>query len=242
MYKFIEWLDLRESMDLYVSGFEYPQETETLLDLCHYLFRNVIDRFWQKMTPEQQARFRNQGRAIETISPDTSSSDAFGSTGIINFYMGGIDPALRPKMLQGVKYYLDELGVKYGPFKEESDGSDIRVVRIPILHNEPKKHDMPAKLNMANANAHLIFGQLLGFPDEGGSYSFSARDVMVKIDGALKELDIQKAARPTTVEKGKGATVYSMGLSADDIKMRLGKIREIAKWAIEKGYDQLYVA
>ena len=98
-------------------------------------------------------------------------------------------------------------------------------------------------LNLSNANAHLIFGQLLGFPGEEGGYSnISAADLYRKIEELERDqIDIH-ARDPYSQQRPGGAMMHFGGLSSEDIMLRLEQIKKIAQWALHNHYDTLYVA
>ena len=97
-------------------------------------------------------------------------------------------------------------------------------------------------LNLANANARLIFGELLGFPgDEGGYSDISPADLYRKIEELERhQLDIH-ARDAYTMKPKNGPTMMHGGLSSEDISSRLEQIKQIAKWALDNHYDQIYV-
>ena len=243
MKTFIEWLQqLNESMSVYVSGHEYHQDINNLDDLAEQLKQKVLYVAWNKLPPDQQQAVQAGGSVQHgMLIPDGSYYNSEKQE-VLNFYTAGWGKMI-PNLIQGIKYYLDELGVKYGEFKAEKSGMfNSEVVRIPILQWSKSKN-APPLLNLANANARLIFGELLGFPgDEGGYSDISPADLYRKIEELERhQLDIH-ARDAYTMKPKNGPTMMHGGLSSEDISSRLEQIKQIAKWALANHYDQIYVA
>ena len=246
MMNFKEWFNLfAESMDVMVSDYTYPEKIGTLGDISHYLERRLYPLI-EKFSSEEMDNWK-KNRPMELVTSD-GDSDYFGESGTLNFYTNGIPEEKIDNFIAAIKYNLDESKIKYGSFKKEShlpssEFSGTRVVRIPILQSLKKHEDQPPELNLANANAYLIFSDLLGYKGQDGFYSVPARDVIVRIDSYLKKIDIQRVAREPSVEKGeKGATLIDAGYSEEQIERKLDQIRKIAKWAIDHDYENLHVS
>jgi len=242
MKTFMEWLQqINESMSIYVSGHDYQDDINDLDDLANQLKRKVLYPALDKLSPEQQKAVQAGGAMQhQMLIPDGSYYSDHEE--VLNFYTAGWGEMI-PKLIQGMKYFMDELGVKYGKFKVEKSGMfGSEVIRIPILQ-WAKSKNTPPLLNMTNANARLIFGELLGFPgDEGGYSDISPADLYRKIEDLEKhQLDIHARDAYTTQYKG-GATIHHGGLSSEDISIRLEQIKKIAKWALDNHYGQIYVA
>jgi len=240
MRTFLEWLQqINESMSIYVSGHPYHDDINDLDDLANLLKRKVLYPAWDKLPPEAQEAVRSGGSGQHMmLTPDGSYYN--NQEEILNFYTTGWGEMI-PRLVQGMKYFMDELGVKYGEFKVENSGMfGGEVVRIPIL-KWSKSANTPPLLNMSNANAHLIFGELLKFSGEEGAYSISSADLYRKIEELEKhQLDLH-ARDDYSVQKN-GSTNYHFGLSSGDILSRLEQIKKIAKWALNNHYDQIHVA
>jgi hypothetical protein len=243
MQRFREWFYLNESMNVYVQGHDYHNDINDLSDLAEIVKRKVLDPAWTKLTPEQQEAVRKGGSSSHfMITPD---GDYYSNTKnqTLNFYTTGWESIL-PNLIAGIKYFLDEMKVKYGPFRNEKSGMfGGNVVRIPILQFATTKNS-PPMINLSNTNARLIFGELLGFPgNESGFSNISPADLYRKIEMLEKEqIDIH--ARDTYTQQNKnnkGPVIHHMGLSSEDIAQRLEPIKAIAKWALENHFDSIYV-
>jgi len=239
IFGFTEWLN--ESMSIYVSGHEYHNDINGLDDLAEQLKRKVLYKAWDKLPPEKQKEVQDGGAMHHGMLTPDGSYYGEGKE-VLNFYTAGWGELI-PTLVQGIKYFLDELHVKYGPFKVEKSGMfGSEVMRIPIL-SWKQTENTPPLLNMSNTNAHLIFGELLGFPGEEGGYSdISPADLYRKIEELEKhQLDIH-AREPYSTKQKTGPTVHYGGLSSEDIAARLEQVKRVAKWALDNHFDSIYVA
>lgn len=146
------------------------------------------------------------------------------------------------------------------------------VIRIPITeNNHVGQYKGPIELNMANRNAYHIFKNVLQFEPEdesGSSFSFTSDELLERIEALAKDQGwIDKhAINPTDSDWPEderdeqdfenphdefmkqiagglgGPRMIGSGLSGDDIRHRIRIIWQIAKWAKEHGYKELYVA
>lgn len=241
MSRFKEWLHLNESMSVYVQGHDYQSDIHDLDDVANSLKKKVLYPAWDKLSEEQQEKVRKGGSTQhEMIVPD---GDYYGDgKKLINFYTAGWPKEMVSGLVQGVKYFLDEMKIKYGPFKTDKSGMfDSEVVRIPILQFGTSKNS-PALLNLSNANATLIFGDLLKFPqEESGFTNISPADLYRKIEELEKDMVDVHARDPYSSQKQGGAAFFSGGLSSEQITSRLEQIKQVAKWALDNHYDQMYV-
>jgi len=231
---------LTESMNVMVSDYTYPEKVDTLGDIGYYLTKRLHPLI-EKLSPEEMDNWK-KNRPMELVASD-GDSDYFGKSGVLNFYTNGIPKGKIDNFLEAIKYYLDEAKIKYGSLV--SDTSQLygtQVIRITILQSFVKHKDQPPELNLSNANARLVFGDLLGYEDLDSLYDVPARDVIVRIDSYLKEFDIQRVTREPNVERSEGgATFIDAGYSEEQIKMRLDQIRKIAHWAIDHDHENLHV-
>lgn len=128
------------------------------------------------------------------------------------------------------------------------DHNAVRVYRIPVIARDRNKEPRNAapELNLANATAHHIFGNLLQlhhYADEhGDGYGpMPAADLLVKIE-TLQRYHLRNATTPDTVSHGaKGATVFSQGYTEERLERILLQIANICRWAIANHYDDIVV-
>lgn len=215
MLNFKNWLN--ESMNVYVDGHGINDFPKKLLDVTYFLIkrlaRSKIDIGYGNLEPDHD-------------------SDVFSKSGILNYD----NP--NPKGVSAIKYFLDEAGIKYGPF-EEKEG----YIQIPILDIPDKKTDEPPEMNITNASADIVFGDILNYPNRGGSYSdISARDILIKI-GHMPDYQIDIHTQEPYEKKGfAGATHFHGGYDKERLTRYLTTLIKIAQWAVDHGYDKLYVA
>lgn len=242
MKTFKEWMTIAEGMSVHVSGYSWTDDIHDFDGLAYQIKRKVIETFWQKLTPDQQQAVRKSGSMNHGILTPDGSHYGREKAEIINFYTGGWPEDMVPQMVKGIKYYLDEMKVKYGAFKQEKSGMfDSGVIRIPILAWSTTK-DAPPELSLNNGNANLIFGDLLGYRGSDSSYEMSAADLYTKISNLDPDKLGIHARDPYSSKTAGGPQVFHGGLDSDGIERRLEVIKNIAKWAIEHHYDKIYVA
>lgn len=117
----------------------------------------------------------------------------------------------------------------------ENKGDIVRVIRFKVSINPNKNaKPRPPTLNMSNENAYAIL-QLLNYNPERNP-SIPAYEIIMKINLALPRT-IQEFTRETTQENN----WINMGLSLEQIQERLQKLKEIAEWTIDNGYQNITI-
>ncbi len=202
--------------------------------------RKVFYPIWEKISPEDRQKMRSIGPHDGMyITPDGAYYDNSKNL-VINFYTGNMPEDALSKAIEGIHYYLKEMNVKYGPFKNEKSAMyGASVIRIPVLQIQTTKN-VPSQLNLSNSNAFLIFHDVLGY-EESEFYDIPVTDILFKI-GNLPDYAPELHQRDPYSTKGKGAMMHYGGLAADGIKDRLAQIKNIALWAQQNGYDKLTVS
>jgi len=242
MVNFKKWL-LSETMSVYVQGYDHQEDVHNLDNITDQIRNKLIYPLFEKLDKSQQDEIIKGGSySHQMIAPD---GDYYSNpkNQVINLYLEGWSPEVAKNLISGVKYYLDEMKVKYGPFKEDTSGLfGGRVVRIPILQFDQSAS--PPLFNLSNENARIIFGDLLKFPrDEssGGYSNISVADLYRKIEELERE-HISIHSQDSYEVKTKGGALFSHhGMSTEDIMRRLEEIKKVAKWALENHYDQINV-
>ena len=113
--------------------------------------------------------------------------------------------------------------------------------RINIVLYPQQKKNEPPKLNMANGNAVQIFEGILNFPRDEWGFSMDAWQLLSRIDKII-DPQLEEFTTEDSEEVGEqGAKVYHQGKDITYFKYRLEQIREIAQWAINNGYQKIYV-
>ena len=238
MKYFNEWLQLRESMNVYIQDYDSQNDVNDLYELGDHLARKIVHPLWEKLTPEQKEAVRAGGN----LHHQTITLDGDGEQ--LSFYAAGWPEPMVKTILQAIKYYLDEMGVEYGPIKgpEQSGMFKSAVYRVPILKFSGPQ-DAPPPLNLANANARVIFSDLLKYPDnDEGFFNIDVRELLMKIQQVERDQTELHQRDPYSVTQQHGATMHMGGLSADGIEQRLAVLKQICQWAIAHHYDKIYVA
>jgi hypothetical protein len=239
MKSFREWAALQESMSVYVKGYDYRSDVNDLDDLARTLKYKLIEPIFEKLDPKTQQEIRNMGSPMHhVISPDGSHySDG---KNVINFYTGGWPQAAIDTIVKGVNYYLKEMGVNKITSKVEKSGMfKGSVVRFEI-DGFTKAQNSPPLLNLSNQNAHVIFHDVLGYEDNGSSFSIPVDDLLFKINSLSDDKAAIHAQEPYMQKSPNGATFYHGGLNASGLQDRLEQLRKIALWAKQNHYDQMY--
>lgn len=232
------------SVNVMVSGFPYPEEKETLLDLCFFIMRQLEykTRFFDSLTPEEKNTFY-QTRAPELLTPDTSSSHFDAPVGVINAYTSGI-PEDKIDMLNGqIQHILEQEGIdfettgKVEPSRLLASG----VIRYNIKRNPNAEmvRDVPPSLNLANGNARRIFEGILGFQI---GQPIDVNDLLRRI-AQVPTSRKEEFSHEGLEEGGDGmARMIEPPKEIEYYDRRLDTIREIAEWAGRHGYSTIYVA
>jgi hypothetical protein len=230
MKNFLEWLTLMETVSVYVKDYNSGEKLNNLYDLSWWLTKRL-----------QKIPAFNQATNPEVLTID--GIDVHAPTGRLNFYTAGIPKDAISKILAGIKYYLDELKVKYGPFQtDKSKLFKTEVIRIPIFHlpTQQKAGELPPEFNITNDSADYLFKGILGYSTLEELESINVRDLLQRIQN-LPEYSIKPI--PPSDQKGeKGARVINFGLDEERIKRYLETLEKLAMWAINHGYDYLTIA
>lgn len=154
---------LKESVTVSVAGAseEYP-ELDTVLNISFDLGRHALFPILNKMSPEEKANLKKSG--VPGYDMLTSDGDDYDKpTGIINFYISGLDRSHIEAALRAIKERLDDLGIKMGQLKgpEQSGAYKSEVIRIPIENNPHANAEKMPELNMTNSSFQLVFNKIL---------------------------------------------------------------------------------
>ncbi|RTK96131.1 MAG: hypothetical protein EKK64_04840 [Neisseriaceae bacterium] len=242
MNTFKNWLYLNEGMSVSVVGHSEEDVIRDLDSICNNIREKLVVPLWNKLPEESKKQIQKAGGLSSgTIVPDGS----YYETGeqVINLYTNGWPEEFVPKLLSGLKYYLDSLKIKYGPFKQEQSGLfGGDVVRVPVLSFDKTKN-VPTPLHLNNLNAKLIFSDILGFAgDESGYGEIPPEELLFKIDSYERE-KLAIHARDAFGQKTKnGPQYFQGGIDIEGIESRLQTIRSIAKWAIDNHYSGISVS
>jgi len=239
-----------ESMNFLIKDYDYDQPNN-IMKMGFIIQREVLnDIFRNKMTPEQREKFYNE-RALEIFAPDGNS--AFEQKGILNFYINGIPEEFINEILNGIKTILPKYGVKLlGIKREKSNTFNSEVIRLSL--DIPKINVAP-EMNVANGNAATLL-EFLGYDIEQGdmgSINFQTelpiRELLSRIaiaeDKLTRAFDMPDTGRTVNPEPEYGkpiqTNIYLRELGKNDLKRYLERLKGMAKYAQEKGYDTISI-
>lgn len=246
---------LNESMDMGIENFQYEDELENVLDISNYVVKKIAYDLWPKLnlTKEEEEAIGGIG---DDFTPD--GNDAFETTGIMNFYVGGYPDRVIDKILGYIKYILNERDIKVGEFKREKvkdklspeelekweitdGGESLRVIRIPIIENGSGISSNPPTVNFSNANAHKIFGEILGFENMDSFYKMNVAELLIRVDKARKSMLLRTDIPDTSQEVVKGNMYHTIN-GKEYYYSVFDNIQDFARWASVRGYQNLHVA
>lgn len=222
--------------DFYISGYNYQDRRETILDLCSYIGSKLY---------ESGVVLKSYGM----IEPDGNSYNQ--PTGVINFYVGNDkDIQKNPTpYVDKIIQILTEAGVKTGPtisntFKDYDDahpewksdrGDDldaIRVIRIPVIENNPPKQGYPPEVHWFTGAAKRVVEDIMGLSLDD---RLPVWQIANGID-SISDQQIEDVAKQMSQDK---EDWFEINENAADLKRRLQELKELAKWASDHHYMNL---
>lgn len=228
-----------ESVNVFI-----PTATETpktIYDISsHILFGTELNKFLQKNLSKEDNEYFQNNRVPELFTID-GVTDMDADEGVINFYTAGLSEDVIEKLNGFFKYYIGEYNgiLMSEPKREQSNMFKSDVIRYHVKIDDTSVENPPS-INLSNMNASLIFSKVLNYPSDiinGGS--IIANELLIKVENALdNDFVIQKAERKDEQEGNR----YMMGYSADRIRVVLGKIKEIAEYAIENNHTHIHLS
>ncbi len=239
---------LNESMTTSLSGANYEsKDLENLLGISFILGRKVLTPVFNEMSEFEKEYFQ-ANRSMEIITPD--GPDTFSPTGTLNFYTNGFSKEGVDKVIKLVKEYLPKInltlkGVR-GP--EKSGMYKSEVVRFDISKNDNvgQAENVP-EINMSNANARIVYGDVLGLPDFEEGYSIEAIELYNRIKDVLEKIKkdpdyLKKSARLPSMDVGDGgAMMYTGALRSEDIVARLHQIANLCQYGMKHGHNKVVI-
>ena len=233
---------LFESMDIRIKDAHYESPMKTVGDLAWHLMTK-LSKVIESMKPEQvEDYYKSKAPELVYVDGPVSGEDSyFTNNGTINIYLKGIPTEYHQKIKDAALYFIKDANVDYGTvITNTSNAYGGDTIRIKI-NKMPESDANPPELNMSNGNTDHIFSKVLNLDqyNVGNGYLIPARELLIKIDNYNDELADMDARPSVTTTGSGGATMMSFGLDANQINQRLGKIRDIAMWAIENDYDTI---
>lgn len=244
-------LNKLSSLTLYIS--EHKQTGLNTIYEVSCALTTLLFNSMDKFDKNYHTEFRKVPE-YDTITIDGFKTDA--SSGVLNFYIEGINPASLDKYIGIILEYLKSKRIKVGQLKKnQSQMWDVPVVRIPIEISKDQMEMRPPEINMSNNNAFFIFNNVLkvnkNLWEEG---NFSAKDLKRRIEyfeGETRLPEGEYAGQPYIKMDFNEAFGDPSALSGekamsnyDEEKVRavLGRMKEFCDWAITNGYDDIYLA
>jgi len=243
--RYKDFFPLNESMMTIAKGADYGQkDLDNLLGLSFILTSKVLTPVVNSFGEFDKENFY-QNRNIEILSPD--GKDTFSPTGTLNFYTSGFNEAGVQAVIDSVKEYLPKIGVAVGNVRgpEKSGMYKSPVVRIEITKNSNagKGEEVP-EVHMSNANAVLIYRDVLGLEDFEEGYTIKAIDLYNRIKNVLDsdEKNLDKVQRLPSMDVGSGgAMMYTGAMRSSDITERLYRIAEVCLYAMKHGHEEISI-
>ena len=221
-------------MTLHVADADDPPP-QGVLDVIHSSGRFI----WYKAPWSKEYGRRGWLGDMTNWAPD--GGQAFEAKGTINWYVPrGVPAGAEKEIVKDVAHYIQKSGFAdvINVRKETSKSTHGPVYRIDIEVPEPSEESAP-ELQLSNRNAYEIFSNVLDIGDHE-YHEISARDLLLKIDAYIDEIDIKAGTVDPRDEKSEsGSRIIDPGLSVQNIQDRLNTIKRMAEWAIDNGYSTL---
>lgn len=206
---------------------------------------SMLDNVIQKNTsPEEyQNWMKDRSRYYDIITLD-GGIDTYAKEGIINFYVFSLPEKAQLKVVELIKYYLEEYNAELTGeiYKNNSQVYQSQVYRFPVQIADKKFANSP-EINLSNQNARVILYDVLQYPnvcDEDGCDlvgRLNARDLLMRIEMVEDDDDkLQSSVRNTQQDNN----IFRFGLSLSRIKDILSRLKEIAQYAIDEQETYIY--
>jgi len=228
------------SVNLYVEGYDPPTKLNTILDLCWYLHHEIFKDMKSVIGDEAYEHLLKAGFGPEFFAPDGDYWDK--PIGIVNNYVKGFPPDKVSWLIKSVLAVLKKVNVRVNDVRQEPfpDSNEIRVIRysVALNPNANEKKDIPIEINWTSGNAGAVL-RLLGVEGDiwnGGN----TLDAQVALDDIKRLLNEPMALEQRTEVLGMNSSLSLEGLV--NLKQRLKLIEQVAKWAVDHGYKNIYFA
>lgn len=219
---------------------EYP-DLHNLFDISSNL-QNIV---WKclKSASEEDLAYYQKNRPAEVIVPD-GLSDMDNPTGILNFYISGLQSEMIFEILSNIKTYLDNNGIKIGKISEpmQSGMFKSKVIRISIIGNNMAEMDKIPEMNMSNFTFNVLFNNILGLlhSDDGG-ITISVEELENAIAPFINGTDADQIEKlePHTLDAVTVKNIHSAGISIHQLFRYFVRLKELIDWAKERGYKTI---
>jgi hypothetical protein len=220
------------SMSVYVKGFDYPQKLNNISRLCYYLFDKTWKAMEQVLTPEELKKWTDDGMHSDFFAPDGFDHDAIQGT--INNYVKAFPAKKIGWLVSFVRQKLQEINVRIVEIRQEKfkDSNEIRVIRyvVDANPNANVKHDEPPEI-FFNAGHVLALLDV----DMDSSVTLNSMEAYQKLQQLLQGDNLSNKL----VEKQRAP------MGEPDFQRLREKVQivgEVAKWAVDHGYQEIYFA
>lgn len=224
MKGFSSWIN--ESVQVSVKDYEPPEN----------LFRNTYELSQHLTQLLMPIPGFNQGTNSELLTID--GLDTRAKRGILNLYTQGIPHESIPKILKGIKYYLDSFHIKHGEFKHDKSnlftGEDV--IRIPIF-SMPEAGQRAPEVSMSNDVGNVIFRELLNMNINVNDHEVSARELLWKLQ-SISNTSVNK----NTTKPKKINNFIDGGISEERLQRQINDLIALAQWAINNDYDTIQLS
>ena len=114
-----------------------------------------------------------------------------------------------------------------------------RVIRLDVIENPnpDKKTNEPPQVNLSNRNMYHLMTEMMNFEL---NRPIDAWKVIQRVEQTVPLADKYQIENEISQEEGK-AQFFGYGIDTEYIKRTLNRIKEVAEWAIDNGYQQLYI-
>ena len=209
---------LKESMDVYIKGYNYSRKLNKLEDLTNHLLDKALLPGLKSLPADQLTYFQKNkmGTVYDMLTPDGDYwQGPGGGVGTINFYIAGLTTKTIRKVLMDILRECRKLNIKVDKLKTEDSKmfKKSQVIRITIVKNK-NEYSGPPELNMTNVNAYHIFKNILQFESEdkyGSSFSMKTQDLIDRINAINGDKDwvSQNIRKPTDSKNDQSDTPES---------------------------------
>ena len=209
---------LKESMDVYIKGYNYSRKLNKLEDLTNHLLDKALLPGLKSLPADQLTYFQKNkiGTVYDMLTPDGDYwQGPSGGVGTINFYTAGLTTKTIRKVLLDILRECKKLNIKVDKLKIEDSKmfKKSQVIRISIIKNK-NEYSGPPELNMSNINGYHMFKQILQFePDDnyGSSFSMKTQDLIDRINAINGDKDwvSQNIRKPTDSKNDQSDTPES---------------------------------
>jgi hypothetical protein len=202
--------------------------THNLMALCGHLTHRVVVPFLRARGVYWDPRF-------EQFFLHHPASDPFAATGMMTFNPPPMFLGQLGDLEHAIQEELQNLGIRTAPFTPvyHADSLTIKTVVITILDN-PTRHSGPPEVTMGTNAGGLVLRDLLGLDVQNGHYTFTADDLLRRLDAVTEPQILARSSAPC---RSLGAPAphrippTRSVVTTRRIHRCLGELRELAQWA-----------